>query len=45
MVVLVLLSLWFAFRRATEILLGVAVLCLSGVCLLATMALAAGLGT
>ena len=40
MVVLVLLSLWFAFRRATEILLGVAVLCLSGVCLLATMALA-----
>jgi predicted RND superfamily exporter protein/lauroyl/myristoyl acyltransferase len=40
MVVLVLLSLWFAFRRAMEILLGVAVLCLSGVCLLATMALA-----
>ena len=40
MVVLVLLSLWFAFRRATEILLGVTVLCLSGVCLLATMALA-----
>jgi predicted RND superfamily exporter protein len=40
MVVLVLLSLWFAFRRATEILLGVAVLCLSGVCLLAVMALA-----
>ena len=40
MVVLVLLSLWFAFRRTTEILLGVAVLCLSGVCLLATMALA-----
>jgi predicted RND superfamily exporter protein/lauroyl/myristoyl acyltransferase len=40
MVALVLLSLWFAFRRATEILLGVAVLCLSGVCLLATMALA-----
>ena len=40
MVVLVLLSLWFAFRRATEILLGVAVLGLSGVCLLATMALA-----
>jgi predicted exporter len=39
MVVLVLLSLWFAFRRATEILLGVAVLCLSGVCLLAVMAL------
>ena len=40
MVVLVLLSLWFAFRRATEILLGIAVLCLSGVCLLATMVLA-----
>ena len=40
MVVLVLLSLWFAFRRATEILLGLAVLGLSGVCLLATMALA-----
>jgi len=39
MVVLVLLSLWFAFRRATEILLGVAVLCLSGVCLLAIMAM------
>ena len=40
MVLLVLLSLWFAFRRATEILLGLAVLALSGVCLLATMALA-----
>jgi predicted RND superfamily exporter protein/lauroyl/myristoyl acyltransferase len=40
MVVLVLISLWFAFRRATEILLGMAVLGLSGVCLLATMALA-----
>ncbi len=40
MVMLVLLSLWFAFRRATEILLGVAVLCLSGFCLLAIMALA-----
>ncbi len=38
MVVLVLLSLWFAFRRATEILLGVVVLCLSGLCLLAIMA-------
>ncbi len=38
MVVLVLLSLWFAFHRATEILLGVAVLCLSGLCLLAIMA-------
>ena len=40
MVLLVLLSLWFAFRRATEILLGLAVLCLSGVCLLAVMLLA-----
>ncbi|HUC83897.1 MAG TPA: MMPL family transporter [Candidatus Acidoferrales bacterium] len=40
MILLVLLSLWFAFRRATEILLGLAVLCLSGVCLLATMAVA-----
>ncbi len=40
MVALVLLSLWFAFRRATEILLGAAVLCLSGLCLLATMTLA-----
>jgi lauroyl/myristoyl acyltransferase len=38
--VLVLLSLWFAFRRPTEILLGLGVLGLSGVCLLATMALA-----
>jgi uncharacterized protein len=38
MVVLVLLSLWFAFRRATEILLGISVLCLSGLCLLAIMA-------
>ena len=40
MVLLVLLSLWFAFRRPTEILLGLGVLGLSGVCLLATMALA-----
>ena len=40
MVVLVLASLWFAFRRATEILLGIAVLILSGVFLLATMGLA-----
>jgi predicted RND superfamily exporter protein/lauroyl/myristoyl acyltransferase len=39
MVVLVLASLWFAFRRATEILLGLAVLLLSGLCLLAIMAL------
>ena len=40
MVVLVLASLWFAFRRPTEILLGLAVLLLSGLCLLATMAVA-----
>jgi len=40
MVLLVLLSLWFAFRRPAEILLGVAVLSLSGMCLLATMTLA-----
>jgi predicted RND superfamily exporter protein len=40
MVLLVLLSLWLAFRRATEILLGALVLCMSGVCLLAIMALA-----
>jgi predicted exporter/lauroyl/myristoyl acyltransferase len=40
MVVLVLASLWFAFRRPAEILLGLAVLALSGVCLLATMAVA-----
>jgi hypothetical protein len=39
MVVLVLASLWFAFRRLTEVLLGVAVLCVSGLCLLATMTL------
>ncbi len=39
MVVLVLASLWFAFRRSTEIILGAAVLCMSGLCLLATMAL------
>ena len=39
MVVLVLLSLWLAFRRATEIVLGGTVLCMSGLCLLATMAL------
>ena len=37
MIMLVLLSLWFAFRRTTEILLGAAVLCLSGLCLLAVM--------
>ena len=40
MVLLVLLSLWFAFRRPAEIFLGLAVLLLSGVCLLAVMALA-----
>ena len=40
MVVLVLASLWFAFRRPTEILLGLAVQLLSGLCLLATMAVA-----
>jgi predicted RND superfamily exporter protein len=40
MVVLVLASLWFAFRRPTEILLGAAVLLVSGLCLLATMAVA-----
>jgi predicted RND superfamily exporter protein/lauroyl/myristoyl acyltransferase len=39
MVILVLASLWFAFRRSTEVLLGLAVLCLSGLCLLATMTL------
>jgi predicted RND superfamily exporter protein len=39
MVILVLASLWFAFRRTTEILLGIGVLCLSGLCLLAIMAL------
>ena len=39
MLVLVLASLWFAFRRSTEVLLGLAVLCLSGLCLLATMTL------
>lgn len=38
MVVLVLLSLWLAFRRATEIILGATVLCMSGLVLLATMA-------
>ncbi len=40
MVVLVMASLWFAFRRGTEILLGLAVLLLSGLVLLAVMALA-----
>lgn len=36
---LVLLSLWLAFRRPGEILLGLGVLCLSGLCLLAAMKL------
>ncbi len=40
MVVLVLASLWLAFRRPTEVLLGLGVLLLSGVCLLAAMAVA-----
>jgi len=40
MVLLVLASLWLAFRRAIEVLLGLAVLLLSGLCLLAVMALA-----
>ena len=40
MVLLVLTSLWLAFRRPTEILLGLAVLLLSGLCLLAVMAVA-----
>jgi predicted RND superfamily exporter protein len=40
MVALVLLSLWLAFRGPTEILLSIAVLCLSGLCLLTTMRLA-----
>ena len=40
MVLLVLASLWLVFRRAREVWLGLAVLLLSGLCLLATMALA-----
>lgn len=40
MIVLVLLSLWLAFRRSKEILLSLAVLTLSGLCLLTTMRLA-----
>jgi predicted RND superfamily exporter protein/lauroyl/myristoyl acyltransferase len=39
MVSLVLLSLWLAFRRPIEIILSVAVLALSGLCLLAVMRL------
>jgi predicted RND superfamily exporter protein/lauroyl/myristoyl acyltransferase len=38
MVLLVLASLWLAFRRLKEVLLGVAVLLMSGLCLLAIMA-------
>src|SRR5205807_6722141 len=37
MILLVLLSLWLAFRRPVEILLSLAVLALSGVCLLTVM--------
>jgi predicted RND superfamily exporter protein len=40
MVCLVLLSLWLAFGRLSEVLLGLAVLALSGLCLLAAMRLA-----
>jgi predicted RND superfamily exporter protein len=40
MVFLVLTSLWLAFRRPAEIFLGLAVLLLSGLCLLAVMAVA-----
>jgi lauroyl/myristoyl acyltransferase len=40
MVLLVLASLWLAFRRWVEVLLGLGVLMLSGLCLLAIMALA-----
>jgi predicted exporter len=40
MLVLVLASLWFAFRRATEIILGLTVLLFSGLCLLAVMGVA-----
>ena len=39
MIALVLLSLWLAFRRPKEILLSLAVLALSGVCLLTVMRL------
>ena len=40
MIFLVLLSLWFAFRRLREVLLSLAALLLSGLCLLAIMRLA-----
>jgi len=39
MIFLVLLSLWFAFRRAPEILLSLGALLLSGLCLLTVMSL------
>ena len=39
MVSLVLLSLWFAFRRFAEIALSVGILLISGLCLLAVMSL------
>ena len=40
MIVLVLASLWLAFRRPVEVSLGLAVLMVSGLCLLTTMSLA-----
>ena len=40
MALLVMTSLWLAFRRAAEIFLGLAVLLLGGLCLLAVMAVA-----
>jgi lauroyl/myristoyl acyltransferase len=40
MVILILVSLWLAFRRVAEILLGLGVLLLSGLCLLAVMSVA-----
>jgi uncharacterized protein len=40
MVILVLISLWFAFRRPVEVLLSVGVLLVSGLCLLAVMRIA-----
>jgi len=39
MIGLVLLSLWFAFRRLSEVLISAGVLCLSGFCLLVVMRL------
>jgi predicted RND superfamily exporter protein len=40
MIALVLLSLWLAFHRVPEVVLGIAVLLLSGLCLLAVMRVA-----